>query len=420
VKQVNIWRRYSAALRYPQYRRYWFSAVIAGAGVWGLLVARAALAYQISDDSAAAVGLVTFAAMIPFVIVPLVSGVLADKFDRRYLVAAAHITNVFFAMSLAWMYFFSDIQLWHLVILSLVSGIARGVQMPASSALVPNLVPRDDLLNAIALNNMSLQGSRLAGGVLTGVFIGTTWGIGGAFVLAVVMYAVAALMVLSINTPSTGEIPKGANIWTIITAGVVYSYQNRAVGLMLILVGLHCGLTMAFESVYPAHAARVLGQDGSAFAHIIAFFGGGAVLGVVSIAGIRDERTKGRALLVAGFGSSAGLILMGFSTNIVLGLVAAFLTGLFQAPFMSLSMTFIQTVVPDAIRGRVSSLFTMSALSLMAFANLGYGWLTDMYGSTPVLIIPAVTFTGVMLAALLFVGTLKTVFLKGFDAVASQ
>lgn len=412
--------RYGAALKHAQYRRFWVSATVAGAGVWGLIVARAALAFRVSDDSAAAVGLVTFAAMIPFVLVPPFSGVLADKFDRRYLVAGAHFTNVFFALALAGLYFYADVALWHLVTLSLLSGISRGVQMPASSALVPNLVPREDLLNAIALNNVSLQGSRLLGGVLVGVFLGTTWGIGGAFLLAVGMYILAAIAVLTITTPSTGEVPKGASMWEVMTAGVVYAYRNKPVGLILLLVALHCGLTMAFESVYPTHATQALGQDATAFALIIAFFGAGAVLGVVTIAGIRDDRTKGRALLISAIGGSIAVVLMAYSTSIGFGLAAAFITGLFQAPFMSLSIAFIQAVVPDAIRGRVSSLFTMGALSLMAFANLGYGWLVDLYGSVVVLAAPSAVFFVVLLLALLFVGTLRKILLEGFSAVTPQ
>ena len=417
---VSVWARYGAALKYPEYRRFWVSATVAGAGVWGLIVARAALAFRVSDDSATAVGVVTFAAMIPFVLVPPFSGILADRLDRRYLVAAAHATNVIFALALAWLYFYTDVALWHLVTLSLLSGIARGVQLPASSALVPNLVPREDLLNAIALNNISLQGSRLIGGVMVGVLLETTWGIGGAFLLAVGMYILAALAVLTIRTPSTGEIPKGAKIWEVFTAGVVYAYQNRPVGLMLIFVALHCGLTMAFESVYPTHATQALGQDATAFAMIIAFFGAGAVLGVVSIAGIRDERTKGRALLLTAVGSSISVVIMAYSTNIGIGLAAAFVTGLFQAPFMSLSIAFIQAVVPDAIRGRVSSLFTMSALSLMALANLGYGWLADLYSSASVLAVPATVFLAVTALALLLIGTLRKILISGFAAVATQ
>ncbi len=418
VKMLS--HRYGAALKHPQYRRFWVSATVAGAGVWGLIVARAALAFRVSDESAAAVGLVTFAAMIPFVLVPPFSGILADKFDRRYLVAGAHATNVFFALALAWLFFYGDVALWHLVTISLLSGIARGIQLPASSALVPNLVPREDLLNAIALNNISLQGSRLIGGLVGTTVLGASWGIGAAFLIAVGMYILATLAVLSITTPSTGEVPKGASVWEVVTAGVVYAYRNPPVGSMLVFLALHCGFTMAFESVYPTHATQALGRDATAFSLIIAFFGGGAVLGVVTIAGIREDRAKGRALLTAAIGSSLSVLLMAFATNITLGLAAAFVMGMFQAPFMSLSNAFIQAVVPDAIRGRVSSLFTMSALSLMALANLGYGWLTDLYSSASVLAVPAGAFFAVVLIALLLVGPLRTIFLQGFSAVVPE
>ncbi len=417
---LSVWARYGAALKYAEYRRFWVSATVAGAGVWGLIVARAALAFRVSDDSATAVGIVTFAAMIPFVVVPPFSGILADRLDRRHLIAAAHATNVIFALALAWLYFYADVAIWHLVTLSLLSGIARGVQLPASSALVPNLVPREDLLNAIALNNVSLQGSRLLGGITVSILLEAEWGIGGAFLLAVGMYILATFAVLSIRTRSTGVIPKGAGIWEVFTAGAVYAYRNRPVGFMLAFVALHCGLTMAFESVYPTHATQALGQDSTAFALIIAVFGAGAVLGVVSIAGIRDDRTKGRALLFTAVGSSIAVVAMAYSTNIGFGLAAAFVAGLFQAPFMSLSITFIQSVVPDAIRGRVSSLFTMSALSLMALANLAYGWLADLYSSVSVLAVPATVFFAVTALGLLLFGTLRKILISGFDTVGTQ
>ena len=418
TSQVGIWHRYGAALRHGDYRRFWFSATMAGAGVWGLIVARAALAFQISDNSSAAVGLVTFAAMIPFVVVPPFSGILADKMDRRYIVAMAHAANVVLALALAGLYFFADVQIWHLAILSLLSGIARGVQMPAQSALVPNLVPREDILNAIALNNVSLQGSRLLGALLVALMMGTVWGIGAAFLLAVVMYMLAVVMVLSVRTPSTGEIPKGASLWSTITAGVVYAYKTPSVGLMLILVAFHCGLTMAFESVFPLHATNALGADLSAFANLISAFGGGAVIGVVAIAGIRSDKVKGRALLISGFGSSLGVILMASATSLPFGLAAAFFMGLAQAPFMSLTITFIQSVVPDAIRGRVSSLFTMSAFSLMALANLGYGVVADLVGSVTVLAVGGGVFISVMFLAFLTVGILRGIFTRGFSAGA--
>ncbi len=415
---TSLLKRYGAALKYSDYRRFWISATIAGAGVWGLIVARGLLAFDISDQSAGAVGITTFAALIPFVLVPPFSGILADKMDRRFLIAAAHAANVILALILVVLYFFGDIQLWQVVLMSLLSGIARGVQLPSQSALVPNLVGKDDILNAIALNNLSLQGARLMGGVIVGLLANAEWGIGAAFILAVGGYAIASVVVLTIRTASTGAIARGDSVLTVITAGVVYAWRTPAVGLMLLFVAFHCGMTMAFESVIPLHAQDQWNSGGSAFANYVAALGAGAAVGVLFVAGLQSGRRKGQALLLTAFGSSIGIMIVAFSTSQAVGLAGAFVMGLTQAPFMSLSIAFIQGVVPDAIRGRVSSLFAMSALSLMAITNYVYGLLADAFGSVAVLVVPGSVFVGIVVIALVGSGILRTIMTTGFDVGA--
>jgi len=410
----NLWNRYVSALKHNDFRRYWYGASIAAAGVWGLIVARGALAYEISDQSSAAVGLTTFAALIPFVIVPPFSGIIADRFDRKKLVAIGHGSNIIFALILAIIYFFSTTELWHLVALSLFSGVARGFQLPAQIALVPNLVPKEDLLNAIALNALSLQGSRFFGSILVTGMMLTEWGVGAAFVVAVFLYTIAMLLTLSLKTESRGVIDSRASTWETISAGIVYAYKNPGVGLMLALIGLHCSLTMSFESVFPSHVTNNFGTGLSGFSSIISFFGAGAVVGVVSIAAIRSDITKGRVLMLTGLGSSSGVVLMALAPSLIYGLFAAFLMGLTQAPFMSLTMTYLQSVVPDDIRGRVGGLFTLSALSLMAISNLVLGSLSDVYGSQIVLIIPGIAFLGIITLIILFVPIMNRIFFQGF------
>ena len=414
AQEMGLLRRYVAALKYRDFRRFWLSATFAGAGVWGLIAARGVLAFDISDESSFWVGVTTFAALIPFVVVPPFSGVLADKFDRRYLIAVAHAVNVLLALLLVWLYFADAIVLWHLPVISLLSGIARGVQMPTQNALVPNLVSKDDLLNAIALNNISLQGSRLVGGLSV---LALGWlseaSIGIAFAVAAGGYIIAMLLVLTIRTASSGAIQQGDSIWTVFTAGVVYAYRTPTVGLMLIFVAFHCGLTMGFESILPVHGTDQWATD-SALASFLAFFGLGAVVGVMLIAGIRSERTKGIALLLSAAGSSVGVLVLGFAPSQSTGLAGAFIMGLTQAPFMSLSITYIQTVVPDGIRGRVSSLFAMSALSLMAILNMVFGFIAEIFGSVPVLIVSGIVFIAVVFIALTLVTRLRRVMTEGF------
>ena len=415
TQEMGLLHRYTAALKYSDFRRFWVSASFAGAGVWGLIAARGVLAFDISDESSFWVGVTTFAALIPFVVVPPFSGVLADKFDRRYLIAAAHAINVLLALLLVALYFTDTILLWHLPVVSLLSGIARGVQMPTQNALVPNLVGKDDLLNAISLNNISLQGSRLVGG-LSVLMLGwlSEASIGIAFALAAFGYAVATMMVLTIRTVSSGQIARGDSIVTVFTAGIVYAWKTPTVGLMLIFVAFHCGLTMGFESILPVHGTKQWATD-SALAAFLASFGLGAVFGVLMVAGIRSQRTKGLALLASAAGSSVGVLVLGFAPSLSTGLAGAFIMGLTQAPFMSLSITYIQSVVPDAIRGRVSSLFAMSALSLMAILNMVFGLIADIVGSVPVLIVSGTVFIVVVLVVMAVVTKLRRVMIEGFD-----
>ena len=415
TQEMGLFHRYTAALKYGDFRRFWVSATFAGAGVWGLIAARGVLAFDISNESSFWVGVTTFAALIPFVVVPPFSGVLADKFDRRNLIAAAHAINVLLALLLVALYFTDTILLWHLPVVSLLSGIARGVQMPTQNALVPNLVSKDDLLNAISLNNISLQGSRLVGG-LSVLMLGwlSEASIGIAFAVAAFGYAVATIMVLTIRTASSGQIAPGDSIVTVFTAGIVYAWKTPTVGLMLIFVAFHCGLTMGFESILPVHGTEQWATD-SALAAFLASFGLGAVFGVLIVAGIRSQRTKGIALLASAAGSSVGVLVLGFAPSLSTGLAGAFIMGLTQAPFMSLSITYIQSVVPDAIRGRVSSLFAMSALSLMAILNMVFGLIADIVGSVPVLIVSGTVFIVVVLVIMAVVTKLRRVMIEGFD-----
>ena len=154
--------RYTAALAFQDYRTLWIASFSSGAAAWALIVARGLLVYSQSGSSLW-VGGVTFAAMIPRVLVPPISGYLSDRFDRRKVVTAMYAVNLGQNLVLSILVAFGVIELWHIVVLSLINGSARAAQMPASQALVPNLVPRHLLLNGIALNQATMQGSRLLG-----------------------------------------------------------------------------------------------------------------------------------------------------------------------------------------------------------------------------------------------------------------
>ena len=412
----GMWR-FAAALRHRDYRRFWIASTFAGAGVWALIVARGWLAYEESGSSLS-VGLVTFAAMAPFIIIPPFAGLLADRMDRRILVSIAHSTNVVLALGLAGFTYWGDVQLWHLVLFSLLSGIARGVQMPSNTALVATLVPRSDLLNAIALNAVPLRGARLIGPFLAGIIL-ATFGISGAFILAAGMYALAAVQIMRVNLPASDGAAKKVGLWADLTAGFVYAYRNRSIGLLLALVAFHCGLTMAFESIMPAYSEVELDAGGVGFSYLVMATGAGALIGVFAIAPIREDRTKGRLLFITGVLSGVSVVALGFATSMPIALAAAVAMGATQGPFMTLSTALYQSVVPDEIRGRLSSLFGMSALSLMALANLGYGTLADYIGPGTILLVPGTLFIVVVAIFVATQARVRRIFTAGMPPVAA-
>jgi len=165
--------RYLVSLQYPEYRKLWLATVCSQSAAWALIVARAALVLQLTG-SATWTGAVIFAAMIPSVLVSPVAGFLADRFDRRTVVAYAYGVNLAHNLLLSILVVTGAVEAWHLIALAVVNGSARAVQMPASQALLPNTLPREWLFNAVALYGVTQHGSRFVGPFLILVLLWIT------------------------------------------------------------------------------------------------------------------------------------------------------------------------------------------------------------------------------------------------------
>ena len=252
--------RYTAALAYRDYRILWIANLGSGAAAWALIVARGALVYN-EFDSSVWVGIVTFAAMIPRVFIPPVAGYLSDKFDRRRVVQIMYATNLAQTLGLSLYvafaemdFIFTAINAWVIVAMSLINGSARAAQMPASQSLVPNLVPRHLLLNGIALNQATMQGSRLFGPLAIAPLLATV-GVSGAFFMCTAFYVVSLVQSLRLKTVSTGIVRQGGNVFTnfalSVWDGLRYVYATPILRVVVFMALFHCGLTMSFESLLP-------------------------------------------------------------------------------------------------------------------------------------------------------------------------
>ncbi|MEX2372884.1 MAG: MFS transporter, partial [Dehalococcoidia bacterium] len=181
--------------------------------------------------------------------------------------------------------------------------------------------------------------------------------------------------------------------------GWEYTFSDRRLALVIVLVIFHCGLTMAFDSMMPALAEGVGGGERT-FSAILIGLGFGAVVGTITISKLPSEAMQGRALLVAGLGSGVAMLVLGMATVPALVVFGALLAGGTQAAYMSLSQVLVLGITPDRMRGRVMATFIMVAAGHMAFVNLGFGATADIVGVRPLLIVPAIAWTAIFATAL--------------------
>ncbi len=402
--------------------------------MWTFIVAASWLVLERSDSSAW-VGVITFAGMIPFLLVSPIAGLLADRLDRRNLTIFTFLGNAAITALAAGLTIASVIELWHVAILALANGVFRATQEPAVQALIPNQVPKEDLLNAITLNATTRHGARFFGLLVASPLLAISYiGIPGVLVLSTVFQLAGCVLMSRTHTASTGEIlpspeydqsrmgnllggifaPLLDRIIKPILEGMVYIYTNKAIAIFMILVVFHCSLVMSFESILPIFSRESLGAiDGSYLGYLVMAFGVGSLIGNLLLAGVRNEKHKGQLFIWIGVLSGVTPAILAFSLDITSSLAISALMGATQATFMALSSTYVQTVAPDRLRGRISSLYILHAGGIMAFANLAYGILADKFSAPPILFLTGIAFILIVILLSIVVAEMRRVWKTG-------
>ena len=378
------------ALLYADFRRVFWNAFFASAAFWTMLLARGWLVFELTGQGAW-VGAVTFAGMVQLALAGPIGGALADRLDRRLIAIGADAVGIVMAAGLAAVTFAGVVEPWHVLVFASVDGVARAFGTPAEQAIVPNVVREEHLVNAVALSGITRHGSRLAGPLLGGALLATI-GAGAVFALSAVFLTLALQQLLRLEYRSSwgpGAGGRGLAVGAVvrdIREGVRYVVSEPRLLVVLVLVGFHCGATMAFDSMMPTLATAVGGADVT-FSAIIVGIGAGSIVGTLVVSMIRNDAALGRVFFLVGLGSGLAIFVLGLATTPHLAVTGGVLAGATQASFMAVTVVFVQRVTPDALRGRVMSLYIMLAAGQMAFVNYGFGWLSDYTGVRPLLIV---------------------------------
>jgi MFS family permease len=377
IKGYNFSSRFFPALGYRDFRILWAAEVFSHSSAWALIVARGALALTLTD-SPLSPALVTYAAMIPSFVLSPFAGYLSDRFDRRKVLSWAYALNLIHSIVLAFLVVTGWVNVWYLIVLALFNGSFRTIQMSAGPALLPNTVDKKHIFNSVTLSQAAHQGSKFTGPLLILIILWVTGLEDWVFFASAVLYLIGMILVLNVRTYSTGKVMSGSGFNIIIqnmVAGISYIYKNHIVIALVLFVVAHCALTMSFESLFPVISRDTLGMEPGAgfmtgFGYLMVAFGGAAFLTIVSIGGIRTDKSKGRLLLMLGILSGITPIILGTAHNLPIAMLAAAGMGSSQAGFMALSQGMMQTLTPDSIRGRVMSIYSWHLLGFMATFNL--------------------------------------------------
>ena len=399
--------RFLLALKYADYRTMWIATTCSGAAAWALIVIRGYLAYELTEESLW-VGIITFAAMFPRVFSTPFVGYLADRFDRQTLLRWIFALNLGHNILLGFLVMNGMAGPWALTFLALFNGTLRAGQMTVSQALIPNLVPREHLLNGIALNQATQQGSRLVGPLLILPLLAFV-SLEAAFWFCSVFYFVGFVMVSRVGTRSTGKIDENRSFWGNLIAGFEYIYTSPQLLAMVMLVVAHCAFVMSYESILPAISEDKLGAGSVGVTYLMGGVGAGALISSVFLAGVRSVSARGKIFLVLGFLSAAAPIMLAMSSIREVSIFATVLIGGTQAGFMTISHTIIQSLTDDAMRGRVSGVYSVHVGGSMAITNMIGAAIADVFTASSVMFVGALLFLGAIVLSF-GSGTLRRVY----------
>jgi MFS family permease len=292
---------------------------------------------------------------VPGVFLSIFAGALADRMDRRKLLMISLIWMIIFSSFLAVLVFMDWVKIWHIVVISLLESSAVSFNHPSRQSMIPNLVRREHLMNAIAQNGLSVMGSRVVGIIIAGYLLAAV-GVGPVIAARAVGAFVAIALALMATVPPTPSAAREKTARHNIADGLAYVRSNKLTLSLIAMFIFPQFATLTVTSLMPAFADEILHIGAKGFGWLTGVMSGGAMVGTFIIAYLYNFRHKGLLLVTAGI--FMGATLMGFSQSqwFLFSLLLLLVTGIMNSIFRGLNTTLIQGIIPDEMRGRIMSL----------------------------------------------------------------
>ncbi len=384
--RVRAGRSFSS-LAHTDFRRLIVGSASTGIANWVQQVAKGWLVFELTD-SPLQLGLVMFAQGFPMFLSAPIAGALADRFEQRMIIWTSQALMSAVGLTLALLVLFDAVVIWQVYVLAVLSGILFGINGPPRQAIIYALVGRAALPNAIALNSMVQNSSRIFGPMLGAVLFATV-GLEGAFFLQAAGYLVGMITILMIQTRTPKRASSAVSIFRNLNEGLAYVRLDRLLSALVLIAVVNAAMAWPYLSLMPAFAGDVLGLDDSGFALLITGGGAGAFIGAAGLVVFDQSRNRGHILVATVLGMGLGLMAMAMTDILPLIVLLVFGMGLASAIQQVMNNTLIQLNVAAQYRGRVTALY-FQTWGLTPFGGLAMGALAEGIGLQPAFLVMGV------------------------------
>jgi MFS family permease len=370
-----------SALQVRDFRLLWGGVFLSSIGTWMQTLAQGWLVRDLTP-SPFLIGFVSFAGAFPQLAFSLFSGVYADMFDRKRLLLWTQILQFAFAVILGLLVTFKLISIWQVIALSFASGLATTMANPTFYAMIHDIVDRERLMSAIALNSTQYNLSRIIGPTIAGLMISAV-GIAGCFYLNGLSFLamIVALSMIRVSSVGHAEFTGQREVLRQMVAGLRYIRGRPRVTAILIIAATVSLLVIPYLVFLPVIARDVLGMDARGLSLLMAATGIGAVASALVQAFLGNHRRRGKMLLGGTMLFSASVVALSLSRSLGISLICLMMTGAAMVSVTATTNNLLQTLVTDEMRGRVLSMYTFSFLGLPPLGSLLIGALADLIGS---------------------------------------
>jgi predicted MFS family arabinose efflux permease len=380
--KTSTLRRIFKAFHYRDFRLMWFGACTSSIGTWMQIVAQGWLIYRLTH-SPFLLALDQFLGGIPIFLFSLIGGVVADRIERRKILLVSQYMQMASAAILTILVATGVVHVWHILCLSFVSGLAQAFGGPAYSALIPTLVDREDMPNAIALNSIQFNMAVTIGPALAGqalAKLGEKW----CFGLNAVSF-LAPIVSLTIITTRFLPVPTTESMFTSLKQGIKFVRSQNSMEALTVLAFCMTALTAPMRTYIPVFVKDIFHRGPETYGNLLSFMGIGSICGSLLMASLGNMRKKGKFALLVLMCLGAGISVFSFSKSLPVSYFTLVIVGASMMAVFATVTSLVQLITPNQMRGRVMSVYNCAFRGGMPMGNLLSGWLVPMFTAPLVL-----------------------------------